>query len=102
MKTSQKSEAARHPLIFPDESGFSLSPIRGTTRCETGKSIVLRKIFSRKSQTGLGLIATTPVKRKSNFHDGFAARNYGTIFGGVNTEGVIFFLTMVTIITVAR
>jgi len=28
------------PLIFLDESGFSLSPIRGTTWSEVGKPVV--------------------------------------------------------------
>jgi hypothetical protein len=38
--SSPKEKAKRlgSPLIFLDESGFSLSPIRGTTWCEIGNT----------------------------------------------------------------
>jgi transposase len=73
-------------LIFLDESGFSLSPIRGTTWCEVGKPIVLRERFSRQSQTGFGFITVTPVQQRLNFRF--------TIFSGaINTEDVIGLLT---------
>jgi len=50
--------------------------------------VVLRERFSRKSQTGLGFITMTPKRRRLNFRF--------TIFeGGINTEDVIFFLTMI-------
>lgn len=76
------------PLIFWDESGFSLSPIRGTTWSEIGKPMVLRETYSRQSQTGLGMITMTPQQRRLQFRF--------TIFSGaINTEDMIFFLTMV-------
>jgi len=76
------------PLIFLDESGFSLSPTRGTTWCEVGKPVVLRETYSRQTQTGLGFITMTPKQRRLNFRF--------TIFSGaINTEDVIFFLTMI-------
>jgi transposase len=75
-------------LIFLDESGFSMSPTRGTTWCEIGKPMVLREVFSRNTQTGLGFITMTPEQRRLNFRF--------TIFSGVvNTEDVIFFLTQI-------
>jgi len=86
--TQKKAKRLGIPLIFLDESGFSLSPIRGTTWCEVGKPVVLREHFSRKSQTGLGFITMTPKRRRLNFRF--------TIFeGAINTEDVIFFLTMI-------
>ena len=76
------------PLIFLDESGFSLSPICGTTWCEIGKPRVLRETFSRCSQTGLGFITMTPRLQRLNFRF--------TIFSGaINTEDVIFYLTQI-------
>jgi transposase len=75
-------------LIFLDESGFSMSPIRGTTWAEVGKPVVLREIFSRQTQTGLGFLTMTPEQRRLNFRF--------TIFpGAINTENMIFFLTMI-------
>ena len=75
-------------MIFLDESGFSLSPIRGTTWCEVGEPIVLRKRFSRQSQTGFGFITMTPIQRRLNFRF--------TIFSGaINTEDVICLLTTI-------
>ena len=64
------------PLIFLDESGFSLSPIRGTTWCEIGKPRVLRETFSRHSQTGLGFITMTPKRQLLNFPCGLLALTY--------------------------
>lgn len=55
------------PLILLDESGFSLSPIRGTTWCEIGKPVVLREQFSRHTQTGFGFISMTPHRQRLNF-----------------------------------
>jgi len=76
------------PLIFLDESGFSLSPVRGTTWCEMGNPRVLRTTFSRCSLTGLGFITMTPEQRRLNFRF--------TIFSGaINTEDVIFYLTQI-------
>jgi len=60
-----------------DESGFSLSPIRGTTWAEVGKPVVLRETYSRQTQTGLGFITMTPILRRLNFRF--------TIFGGAIT-----------------
>jgi len=75
-------------LIFWDESGFSLSPIRGKTWCEIGKPIELRETYSRQSQTGLGMITMTPIQQRLEFRF--------TLFdGAMNTEMMIFFLTMV-------
>jgi len=75
-------------LILWDESGFSLSPIRGTTWCEVGKPVTLRETFSRHTQTGLGFITMTPVRQKLNFRF--------TIFeGAINTLDVILFLRMI-------
>jgi transposase len=82
----KKAKKLGIPVIFLDESGFSLSPIRGTTWCEIGKPMVLRETFSRCSQTGLGFITMTPGQQRLNFRF--------TIFdGAINTEDVIFFLT---------
>ena len=39
--TQKKAKNLGIPLIFLDESGFSLSPIQGTTWCEVGKPFVL-------------------------------------------------------------
>jgi hypothetical protein len=70
-----------------DESGFSLSPTRGRTWSEVGKPVVLREIFSRHTQTGLGFITMTPEQKRLAFRF--------TIFeGAINTEDMIFFLTM--------
>lgn len=50
--------------------------------------MVLRETFSRQSQTGLGFITMTPKQRRLNFRF--------TIFpGAINTEDMIFFLTMI-------
>ena len=76
------------PLILWDESGFSLSPIRGMTWAEVGKPVVLRETFSRQTQTGLGMITMTSKQRRLHFRF--------TIFSGaINTEDMIFFLSMV-------
>ena len=84
--SKKKAKKLRIPLIFLDESGFSLSPIRGKTWGEVGKPVVLREIFSRQTQTGLGFITMTPNLRRLNFRF--------TIFSGaINTEDVIFFLS---------
>ena len=76
------------PIIFWDETGFSLSPIRGRTWCEVGKPIVLRETYSRQSQTGLGMITLTPIQRRLEFR-------FTMFSGAINTEDMIFFLTMV-------
>jgi transposase len=87
-KTQKKAKRLGIPLIFLDETGFSLSPIRGTTWAEIGKPVVLREIFSRSSQTGLGFLTMTPKQQRLNFRF--------TIFSGaINMEDVIFFLTMI-------
>jgi transposase len=71
-----------------DESGFSMSPIRGTTWAEVGKPTVIREIFSRNTQTGFGFITMTPKQRRLNFRF--------TIFeGAVNTEDVKMFLRQI-------
>jgi len=58
------------------------------TWCEIGKPIVLRETYSRQSQTGLGMITLTPIQQRLEFRF--------TIFSGaINTENMIFFLTMV-------
>jgi len=75
-------------LIFWDETGLGLSPIRGTTWCEVGKPIVLRETYSRQSQTGLGMITMTPVRQQLEFR-------FTMFDGAMNTELMIFFLTMV-------
>ena len=76
------------PLILRDETGFSLSPIRGTTWCERGKPNVLREIYSRPTPTGLGLITMTPVQQQLNFRF--------TIFdGAMNTLDVVLILRMI-------
>ena len=75
-------------MIFLDETGFSLSPIRGTTWAEVGKPVVLREIYSRQTQTGLGFITMTPVRQKLNFRF--------TIFdGAITTLDVILILRMI-------
>src|SRR5215469_5010412 len=63
----KKAKRLGIPLILWDESGFSLSPIRGTTWSEVGKPMTLRETFSRHTQTGLGFITMTPVRQKLNF-----------------------------------
>jgi transposase len=71
-----------------DESGFSLSPIRGTTWAEVGKPVVLREIFSRNTQTGFGFITMSPGLRRLMFRF--------TIFpGAINTEDVKMFLRLI-------
>ena len=75
-------------MIFLDESGFSLTPIRGTTWAPIGKPTVMRETYSRESQTGLGFITMTPVWQKLNFR-------FSIFSGAINTEDVIFFLTMI-------
>jgi len=75
-------------LIFWDESNLSLAPIRGTTWCEVDKPVVLRETYSRQSQTGLGMITMTPVRQQLKFR-------FTMFEGGMNTEMMIFFLTMV-------
>lgn len=75
-------------MLLWDETGFSLSPIRGRTWSEIGTPTVLRETFSRQTQTGLGFITMTPVQQRLNFRF--------TIFdGAINTADVISFLTMV-------
>jgi transposase len=84
--SKKKAKKLGTPLIFLDESGFSLSPIRGKTWSEIGKPVVLRETFSRNTQTGLGFITMTPELRRLNFRF--------TIFSGAITmEDVVFFLT---------
>ena len=73
-------------MIFVDESGFSLSPIRGTTWAEVGKPPVLREIYSRRNQSGLGFISLTPGGRKMKFH-------FTIMDGSCVTEDFIFWLT---------
>jgi len=86
--SKKKAKRLGIPLIFLDESGFSLSPIRGMTWCEVGKPFVLRERFSRRSQTGFGFITMTPVQQRLNFRF--------TIFSGaITTEDVICFLTAI-------
>ena len=75
-------------LIFWDESNFSLAPIRGTTWCEIDKPMVLRETYSRQSQTGPGMITMTPVRQQLEFR-------FTMFDGAMNTEMMIFFLTMV-------
>jgi len=67
----KKAKKLGIPLIFLDESGFSLSPIRSTTWSEVGKPVVVREIFSRHTQTGLGFITMTPgaAEIEFSFHD---------------------------------
>ena len=75
-------------MILWDETGLSLSPIRGTTWAEVGKPTVLKEIYSRNTQTGLGFITMTPVRQKLNFRF--------TIFeGAINTLDVILILRMI-------
>ena len=86
--TQKKARRLGIPLIFIDETGFSLSPTRIRSWSEVGKPTLLREHFSRKSQTGLGLITMTPKRRRLNFRF--------TIFeGAINTEDVVFFLAMI-------
>ena len=75
-------------LILWDETGFSLSPIRGTTWCVVGKPRELRETYSRQSQTGLGMITMTPIRQLLEFR-------FTMFDGAMNTEMMIFFLTMV-------
>lgn len=72
-------------LIFVDESGFCLSPIRGTTWAEIGKPPVLRETFCRRNQSGLGFIMATPGGRKMNFH-------FTIMDGSCVTEDFVFWL----------
>jgi hypothetical protein len=84
----KKAKRLGIPLIFWDESGFSLLVIRGTTWCEIGKPIVLRETYSRQSQTGLGMITMTPQRQLLEFR-------FTMFEGAMNTEWMIFFLMMV-------
>jgi len=84
----KKAKKLGIPLIFWDESGFSLSPIRGITWCEVGNPIVLRETYSRQSQTALGMITMTPIQQRLEFR-------FTMFEGAMNTEMMIFFLTMV-------
>ena len=87
-RLKKKAKKLGIPLIFWDETGFSLSPIRGTTWAEIGKPAVLRNIYSRQTQTGLGWITMTPVRQKLNFRF--------TIFdGAITTLDVILFLSWI-------
>jgi hypothetical protein len=86
--SKKKAKRLGMTVIFLDESGFSMSPTRGTTWCEVGKPMMLREVFSRHTQTGFGFLTMTPLQRRLNFRF--------TIFPeAVNTEYVIFFLTMI-------
>jgi len=73
-------------LIFVDESGFSLSPIRGTTWAEIGKPPLLRETFTRRNQSGLGFISVTPRRHKMKFH-------FTIMDGSCVTEDFVFWLT---------
>jgi transposase len=68
-----------------DESGFSLSPIRGTTWAQIGKPSVIRETFTRRNQSGLGFISATPSGRKMKFH-------FTIMDGSCVTEDFIFWL----------
>jgi Transposase and inactivated derivatives len=68
-----------------DESGFSLSPILGTTWAEVGKPPVLRETYSRRNQSGLGFISATPNGRKMKFH-------FTIMDGSCVTEDFVFWL----------
>ena len=83
--SKKKAKKLGIPLIFLDETGFSLSPIRGTTWAEIGKPMVLRKTYSRQAHTGLGFITMTPERQKLNFRFTFFE-------GAINTLDVILFL----------
>jgi transposase len=86
--SKKKAKKLGIPLIFWDETGFSLSPIRGTTWSEIGKPVVLRKTYSRQTQTGLGFITMTPKRQKLNFYFSFFE-------GAINTLDVIFMLKII-------
>jgi transposase len=74
--------------VLLDESGFSLSPIRGTTWAEIGKPSVLRETYSRQSQTGFGFITMTPRQHRLRFRF--------TIFeGAVTVLDLKMFLTQI-------
>jgi hypothetical protein len=86
--SKKKAKKLGIPIIFWDETGFSLSPIRGMTWAEIGKPAVLRNIYTRQTQTGLGWITMTPVRQKLNFRF--------TIFdGAITTLDVILFLSWI-------
>jgi hypothetical protein len=71
-----------------EESGFSLSPIRGTTWAEGGKPVVLRSTYSRHTQTGFGFITMSPKQRRLNFRF--------TIFdGAITMVDLKMFLTQI-------
>ena len=84
----KKAKKLDIPIVFWDETGFSLTPTRGTTWCEIGKPIVLRETYSRQMQTGLGMITLTPVQQKLEFR-------FTMFSSSMNTEYMLFFLTMV-------
>ena len=63
-----------------------LSPICGKIWAPLGVQPVLTEVFSRNSQTGLGMISMSPVRRQLQFHF--------TIFSGsMKTEDTILWLT---------
>jgi len=71
-----------------DESGFSLSPVCGTTWAKIGKPTVLRKTYSRQTQTGFGFITMTPMRLRLNFRF--------TIFdGAITVLDLKMFLTQI-------
>ena len=86
--TQKKAKRLGIPIVFLDESGFSMSPIRGTTWAKVGEPMVVSEVFSRNTQTGFGFITITPKQRRLNFRF--------TIFdGAINTEDVKMFLRQI-------
>jgi transposase len=85
-KLKKKAAKLGIPLVFVDESGFSLAPIRGKTWSKIGEPVTLRENFSRQNHTGIGMITLSPNRKDLHF--------YFTIFcGSARTEDFIFWLT---------
>ena len=82
----KKAKKRGFPIVFLDESGFSLRVISGKTWAPVGNPPVLREYYSRANQSGIGFLTASPELRRLAFR-------FSIVSGAINTEDMIFFLT---------
>lgn len=74
------------PIVFLDESGYSLRAIPGKTWSPIGQPPVLREFYCRDNQSGIGFLSVSPKVSRLSFH-------FSMVSGAINSEDMIFFLT---------
>lgn len=84
----KKSHDNGWPLLFWDETNFSLVPIIARTWAERGHVPILYESEKRTSETGIGFITLTPKRRTPRFRF--------TIYpGSADTESLVFDLNLI-------